>query len=91
MLSTQPDKMETDYVTRQDYNTDIKNKPDRQPGRFTKSGQTHLNPNTERRLNDGAYLFPTHWNLCSSIRKPEPCQSYKEQFVKNISHGCFKS
>ncbi len=54
-------------------------------------GQTHLNPNRERPLQDGAYLFPTDWNLCLSTRKPEPCQSYKEQFVKNISDGCFKS
>jgi hypothetical protein len=25
------------------------------------TGQTHLNPNRERTLHDGAYLFPTDW------------------------------
>jgi len=36
MLSTQPENMETDYITHQDYYTGIKNKPNRQPGRFIK-------------------------------------------------------
>jgi len=56
-----------------------------------RSWQTHLNPNRERTLHDGVYLFPTDWNLCLSTCKPEPCQSYKEQLVKNISDGCFNS
>jgi len=48
-----------------------------------------LNLDRERTLHDGAYLFPTDWNLCLSTRKPEPCQSYKEQFVNKISDGYF--
>jgi len=52
--------------------------------------KTYLNPNRERTLNDGAYLFPTDWNLCLSTRKPEPSQNYKEQFVNKISDGYFK-
>jgi len=39
---------------------------------------------SERTLHDGAYLFPTDWNLCFSTRKPEPCLRYKEHFVKKL-------
>ena len=49
-----------------------------------------MRPNRERTLHDGAYFFPTDGNLCSITRKPGPCQSVREQFVKNISQGVLK-
>ncbi|MBW1723989.1 MAG: hypothetical protein JRD87_01160 [Deltaproteobacteria bacterium] len=45
------------------------------------SGQTHLNPNRERTLHDGAYLFPTDWNLCLS---PSNSQSVSKRNTPSL-------
>ena len=46
--------------------------------------QTHLNPNRERTLHDGAYLFPTDGNL--GLREPAKAIIHGSPWSK-VSHS----